>query len=286
MVLDVSGSMATVRATNSSTPPRPGAKLPRLPSERKIYTLQRVSLDLLDILAARQRLPDHLHVAVLPFSGRVNIKRYAGDWMTGPTGSTTATGTLCSGSRTGVADMDDTPPDSAPFRHFTGNPVSCPEPRALALTADLAEVERSIRDLEAGGSTNTDQGLAWGWRAISPRWRGDWGAAGHPYDYDDQGKRRKAVLIITDGENTPHQTWDSYSTSQADKRLEDACTALKRNGVDILAVNFDAPPSINALYRRCVSNASYWFDAKDAGELEAAFRQVARILGGRGRLVM
>ena len=53
------------------------------------------------------------------------------------------------------------------------------------------------------GGTTGNLGLAWGWRTISPRWRGLWGGdtpTDMPLDYGT-AYMDKVVVILTDGNN-------------------------------------------------------------------------------------
>ncbi|MGQ0675340.1 MAG: hypothetical protein ACT4N4_04545, partial [Rhodospirillales bacterium] len=54
-----------------------------------------------------------------------------------------------------------------------------------------------------GGGTAVPTGLAWGWRVLSPNYRGLWGAptpANLPLDYGTD-KMNKVVVLLTDGKN-------------------------------------------------------------------------------------
>ena len=53
--------------------------------------------------------------------------------------------------------------------------------------------------------------MVWGWRTISPRWRGLWGGAtpaDMPFDRDEP-LMDKAVVLMTDGENQFYD-WPQY----------------------------------------------------------------------------
>ena len=51
------------------------------------------------------------------------------------------------------------------------------------------------------GGTTGNLGLVWGWRTLSPKWRGLWGDADLPLDYGTDFMD-KVVVIMTDGNNT------------------------------------------------------------------------------------
>jgi hypothetical protein len=76
------------------------------------------------------------------------------------------------------------------------------------LTASRATVQAGLdamRSWRRGGTTG-NLGLVWGWRTLSPKWRGLWGDANLPLDYDVDGRKDdamdKVAVILTDGENT------------------------------------------------------------------------------------
>ncbi len=71
------------------------------------------------------------------------------------------------------------------------------------LTASRSKIQAGLdamRSWRRGGTTG-NLGLAWGWRTISPKWRGLWGDAALPLDYEAPFME-KVVVILTDGDNT------------------------------------------------------------------------------------
>ena len=72
----------------------------------------------------------------------------------------------------------------------------------------------------ARGGTASNLGMIWGWRTISPKWRGLWpwlegawlgpnGATDMPLDYDEP-LMQKAVVLLTDGDNQFYDWPGSY----------------------------------------------------------------------------
>ena len=70
------------------------------------------------------------------------------------------------------------------------------------LTASKATVKAGINAMRPWrrGGTAGNLGLAWGWRTLSPNWRGLWGDADLPLDYGTDFME-KVVVILTDGNN-------------------------------------------------------------------------------------
>jgi len=80
----------------------------------------------------------------------------------------------------------------------------CPAP-ILPLTKEKTTIKARIDELRPwmSGGTMGNVGMVWGWRVISPRWRGVWAGADPtlPKDYNEP-LIDKAVIMMTDGENT------------------------------------------------------------------------------------
>src|SRR5699024_3648019 len=78
------------------------------------------------------------------------------------------------------------------------------------LTASKATVKAGInamRPWRRGGTTG-NLGLAWGWRTLSPSWRGLWGNPDLPLDYHTDFME-KVVVLLTDGNNEFYDLTDS-----------------------------------------------------------------------------
>ncbi|MEO3474215.1 pilus assembly protein TadG-related protein [Roseomonas sp. CAU 1739] len=78
----------------------------------------------------------------------------------------------------------------------------------LPLTAARSTVLNEIANLRAThrGGTMANLGLQMGWATISPRWRGLWGSATLPQNYDTP-YMDKVLVLMTDGNNEWHD-WD------------------------------------------------------------------------------
>ena len=96
----------------------------------------------------------------------------------------------------------------------------------------------------SGGGTQTATGLVWGWRTISPRWKGRWHGPtpnDMPLDYDEPDLV-KAVVFMTDGiadigwelmaygflgEGNLGTTNEALAEAEVNTRLSTICEAIK-----------------------------------------------------------
>ncbi|MGE0046365.1 MAG: pilus assembly protein TadG-related protein [Hyphomonadaceae bacterium] len=88
------------------------------------------------------------------------------------------------------ANLDTTPPETR------GPNRGCPTP-IVPLTDDRQTMIDAVRAMRHwnGGGTNQAEGLAWGWRVVSP---GEPFTEGEPYGDDV----RKVIVLMSDGQNT------------------------------------------------------------------------------------
>lgn len=173
---------------------------------------------------------------------------------------------------------------------------SCPPP-ATSMVSSRTTVLDAIKAMGAFSSmsgTMNHVGLVWGWRMLSPRWRGLWGGEmnqeGLPFDYREPN-RNKAIVILTDGENRfLTNTYTSYgragehrlvkaggdAETELDRRLTRVCGAVKAQGILIYTITFgqSSGSSIVTLFRDCATRPEYHFDSKDSEGLRRAFRTI------------
>ncbi|MGI9437205.1 MAG: pilus assembly protein TadG-related protein [Geminicoccaceae bacterium] len=97
----------------------------------------------------------------------------------------------------------------------TGPNLGC-GPAITSLTASKSTVIAAIDEMQPWhrGGTMANLGLAWGWRLLSPQWRGQWNGDTPndlPQDYAEPNMT-KAVILLTDGQNQwydwPGRTWE------------------------------------------------------------------------------
>lgn len=154
------------------------------------------------------------------------------------------------------------------------------------------------------GGTAGNLGLAWGWRTLSPSWRGLWGGLtpnNRPLDYNRPGAQ-KVVVMLTDGANQPNTRSGQPGGSDftAYGRLHDStyagpngshsaginflnqkqariCTTMKQRGIVIYTITFG--PSVTAatrdLYSACASSTANYFHAPSNTAVRTAFQTIA-----------
>lgn len=156
------------------------------------------------------------------------------------------------------------------------------------------------------GGTMSSQGLIWGWRMISPKWRGMWGHqdATLPLDYNTP-LMSKAVIVMTDGVNevfSPHSNPPGGSDYTSFRRIQEErmgnnvdtkaegvaavnakfasiCSRMKAQGILIYTVTFrlgtsTAHNNARALFRNCATHPDYYFDSPDGATLRQSFRTI------------
>jgi Flp pilus assembly protein TadG len=195
------------------------------------------------------------------------------------------------------------------FGHYTnrsnvnanGPNFNCPA-AVQPLTNVKSTITTAIAAMNPNGQTVIPEGLAWGWRLISP---GLPFTTGAPYDDQDT---IKVVILLTDGDNDVNPNTNGvykskYSAygyvvdghlgavngSQADavlnQKTADVCTNIKANkdqdaadqDIILYTVVFGvgAGSETETLMRNCASDPGKYFDSPTAGDLQSAFESIA-----------
>lgn len=220
------------------------------------------------------------------------------------TSGDTQTCTSCSGSgsnrrcRRDVTVTTTTTVTNYNITSSRGPNTNCPVTPITPLTNQRGTLESGISNLSAVGGTHIPVGAAWGWRLLSPDWRGLWGGSMNsndlPLDYDTD-LMIKAMILMTDGENTMYSTSDGaygytqqnhvgmtstpYTDSKAAAKLNEKlaalCTGMKQQGIIIYTVVFDLnSATVDNMMRACASQPDYYFNTPDAASLRNAFRTI------------
>ncbi|UTW56013.1 Tad domain-containing protein [Kordiimonas sp. SCSIO 12610] len=185
---------------------------------------------------------------------------------------------------------------------YRGPNKACSPLPIRPLTASKQSVLNTINAMEpfGFGGTTTNFGLVWGWRTLSPRWRGFWRGGDEPsrlpLEYDEPFMD-KVMVILTDGENSfsnvnqtsfgfqddfeaAPETLEANAELELDRRLTATCNNAKDEGVIIYTIAFSSgvQQNIRDLLQDCASNPNFFFDASDGDALEDAFDTIGRQL--------
>ena len=234
-----------------------------------------------------------------------------GNQVTTTTGSTTVeplkTWDGCVGSRAGNLSVqagyngvpfgavyDDGSSSRTPYNETD---YACPADAILPLTNNITAAQTLVGDLDTRGTTYMPSGLAWGWRTLD-----DDLPLGRPIAGDD---RKKVLILMTDGANTVSQRGpdpivdndgryhhgehdsgaDAHNaeiTAEANARTATLCTNVAADDIQIFTIAYEFPDVGDAdatriLLQNCAAEDSF-FDAADAGQLNAAFTAIGQSL--------
>ncbi|MGB3501264.1 MAG: TadE/TadG family type IV pilus assembly protein [Mesorhizobium sp.] len=208
----------------------------------------------------------------------------------------------CIGSRkTGQLRLNDTTP-SVPYPGYVETSQKCLNP-IVTLTNDKNVLKSAIDGMiiNIGTShrpkTYIPAGVVWGINVLSPTAPL---VEGKAYDPDNKVPR-KAMLLMTDGENTlrfqasngKHVDLSNNKVNgeeiltaaglaqlaTVNKETVDLCTYAKQNKIEVYSVAFRVQdPDAKKVMLDCATSAEHYFDASDQATLLAAFSGIAQSL--------
>lgn len=155
---------------------------------------------------------------------------------------------------------------------------SCPRATILPLSSDYDEITATIASMQAHGYTLGNVGTEWGYKLLSPEKPFTEGAAW------DSNTWRKAIIIMTDGENTKEGNYSYFwrdsknqlSTTDYDDRFLEVCTQLKENNVTVYTITFQSGGAVNQeLFESCATSPSHYFHAPTQDELRQHFSTIS-----------
>lgn len=158
------------------------------------------------------------------------------------------------------------------------------------LTNEKKKVDNAIKALAASGNTYIPAGLAWGFNVLSAAKPMTEAAA-----YDPSGlnaKPRKALVLMTDGENTMvmnHTKGANFGkhdavaggtpATQANTYTKELCTNIKAAKIEVYTVAFQVTNlDTKKILQDCATDGEHYFDASDAEKLQGAFQSIATSL--------
>lgn len=176
--------------------------------------------------------------------------------------------------------------------------LGCPK-ALLPLTNNRDTVETYVDSLSPAGNTDSANGAMWGWRILSNEAPFTEGVPDSNTDW------QKAVVIMTDGENTvssENTHWDSSLTSygyasesrmgvgvnsasemrdEIDNKFLRICHRMKAEGYLVYTIMFDLnSSSVETIFKACATKptAPYFQNADNGTDLEKAFGDIAKDL--------
>ena len=257
LVLDTTGSMG--RPVNGRSGPS------------KIKGLQTAANNLIDQLEALDN--SEVRLSVVPFAQYTNVGpiRSKAGWL--DFSQTPAQGWQgCVGSRVNGFDETATSRGGA----IPALPGKICGSEILPLTSDLKTAHKSINTLKPNGWTYIPSGITWGWRALEGEIPARVKAA--PTDTD----HKKVMVIMTDGENTRSKSTFSHegqNVADANSKTARMCNRVKQDDIEIYTITYalDDVKTKN-LMKSCATDATKFFDAKSAADLNEAFSVIGRSL--------
>ncbi len=294
--------------------------------------------DLVNILYSGHETLPNFWVGLVPFVASVNIGAQRSAWLAptdryfnSPSPFSPTTWKGCVEARTAPHDQTDATPMTAPFRSYLypadvdniwppldetneaennghGPNLGCGPP-ITPLAQERSTISAAITEMQPWhrGGTAGNLGLVWGWRTLSPFWRGLWGDVALPLDYNTP-LMDKVVVVLTEGQNQFYDWRDhtpnsgigpggsdytaygrlanfGYATlaagrAQIDIRFTNICTQMKENGIILYTITFGTTPDTTTqnLYRTCASSPANYFHAQSNAMLSTVFRTIGERL--------
>lgn len=242
----------------------------------KIANLKTAANNLVNIIEKEAASYSDAKFAVVPFAEYVNVGVGSGSasWLD-KSGIGSATWNGCVGSRRQPFDL--TLGTSANlYPAVAGVPCNT---QLLPLTTDMAAVHSRINLMTATGSTYIPTGLLWGWNVLDSNVPF---SEGRTKIQMKALKGRKALILMTDGENTISPTYpahDGRDTAASNDNLASICKNVKNDEIEVFTVSFMVPSlTIKGILEDCASTPANYFDADNSTELYSAFTDIAREL--------
>lgn len=289
---------------------------------QKLTELKSSATDLVNILFGNSNaVKNNLWIGLVPFAQTVNIGKIHTSWLDGTTfnwGPTSWGG--CVDAQAGGLDQGDEPPTTAanklkayywpsdtnnkwitstkPLKYAsitsTRGPNAYCSQAVTPMTNQKTDILAGINSMVANGNTHVNFGADWGWRMLSPKWRGLWGgtmnANNLPLDYGTEDMQ-KVVILLTDGQNTMNNSdrtayWylsdgklgttnGTKAVAELDKRTLAVCNAMKAKGIIVYTILYDLiDKNIANLYTQCATKPEYFFSSPTYATLHSAFQTI------------
>ena len=140
------------------------------------------------------------------------------------------------------------------------------------LTNDMAAVKATINSMSAHGYTYIPSGLLWGWRTLD---------SNIPFTQASgafANNTQKVMILMSDGANTRSRNGKFHTgnnIADANNGMRNLCNKIKNDQIEIYTIAYDiSDAATKNRMRNCATDASMYFDASNAAELNKAFEKI------------
>lgn len=178
-----------------------------------------------------------------------------------------------------------------------GPNYGCEVAELKPLTTDASSVRKMVNGLVANGSTNTLEGVMWGWRVLSNREPFTDGAP-----KTDKGVH-KIMIFLTDGANSfgvlnSNKFGSGYTSygylvdgrlngvttvsaaatrTEIDAKTLSACTNAKIDDIEIYTIRLEEPDKATGdMLQKCASTPGHFYDAPTRSQLQTIFEGIQK----------
>ena len=134
----------------------------------------------------------------------------------------------------------------------------------------------SMRAERSNGDTYIPSGVLWGWRTL------DESVPLSSSGSNVVDNREKVMIVMTDGRNEGSKSGTLHNGSNrnaANAKTEATCEAAKRDGLSIYTIAYDVDDNATkTMLTRCATDASHFYDASNASDLNNAFQSIGDAL--------
>jgi Mg-chelatase subunit ChlD len=245
---------------------------------RKIQTLRAASHDMIDLLLPNGPPSENVKVSIVPFDIGVNVgtQNQTQNWMQFHNTGYAWKG--CVGPRGNNHDVNDSSATgAAKIPAIYGDQTSCNIASILPLSNEKTVLHDKVDAMRAVGWTYIPEGLAWGWRTLSPDAPYAEGVAYSDPDW------QKVLVLMTDGANTVKWNWaggwpsanTGVSSTVGNNKTRVLCDRIKLSNIIVYTVAFKVySNSTRNMLEDCASTPNHYFDAQNNAALEAAFAKI------------
>ncbi|MDX5360121.1 MAG: pilus assembly protein TadG-related protein [Alphaproteobacteria bacterium] len=276
------------------------------------YDTARAEIEsLLTELQSRMASGENVVATVVPFSDRVNVGPSRGaSWISGGAPSDwqgcveprveaeTGFPYMESDASPATLGFAATKNDFGIYREHNvpgafGLPIAC-QHEIIGPTTSAADIHTEMDTVIRAGTGRMDQGIAWAWRVLSPKWRGQWGRSGYPANYGDA---RKIMVFLGDGMSAAYHYEMGGSNGNpppgedfigntpsflALEHIKEMCGRMKADGIEIFVLYLNGIPRSEPYLKACASDPDTMFSVSNTGALKQSFKDLGDALVAQG----